>query len=103
KNDSNESINLLRAQMSDQCDSFADRPSGIYTLSIPTGGGKTLASLRYALKHAVKYNKQRIIYVVPFTTIIEQNAQEVRKILKDNEHILEHHSNVIEGESRSTD
>ena len=86
--------------MSDQCDTFADRPSGIYTLSIPTGGGKTLASLRYALKHACKYGKQRIIYVVPYTTIIEQNADEVRKILQDDEHILEHHSNVIEEDGR---
>ncbi|PEC57764.1 DEAD/DEAH box helicase family protein, partial [Bacillus wiedmannii] len=71
-------------------------PSGIYTLSIPTGGGKTLASLRYALKHAKTHNKKRIIYVVPFTTIIEQNAEEVRRILEDEENILEHHSNIVE-------
>ncbi|MED4172856.1 CRISPR-associated helicase Cas3' [Halalkalibacterium halodurans] len=89
-------INVLRSAMSEQCESFAMRPSGIYTLSIPTGGGKTLASLRYALKHAQEYNKQRIIYIVPFTTIIEQNAQEVRNILGDDENILEHHSNVVE-------
>ncbi|GAB3799049.1 CRISPR-associated helicase Cas3' [Virgibacillus kimchii] len=92
----NEQINILRQQMSEQCDLYADKPSGIYTLSIPTGGGKTLASLRYSLKHAQKFNKQRIIYVVPFTTIIEQNAQEVRNILEDEDHILEHHSNVID-------
>ncbi|WP_164218280.1 CRISPR-associated helicase Cas3' [Virgibacillus sp. YIM 98842] len=92
----NEQINILRQQMSEQCDLYADKPSGIYTLSIPTGGGKTLASLRYALKHAQKFNKQRIIYVVPFTTIIEQNTQEVRNILEDEDHILEHHSNVID-------
>ncbi|MGG1880686.1 CRISPR-associated helicase Cas3' [Paenibacillus cisolokensis] len=99
KSNASERINVLRAQMSEQCDVFAaERPSGIYTLSIPTGGGKTLASLRYALRHARKYKKQRIIYVVPYTTIIEQNADEVRKILKDNEHILEHHSNIIEEE-----
>lgn len=99
KSNASEPINVLRAQMSEQCDVFAvERPSGIYTLSIPTGGGKTLASLRYALRHALKYDKQRIIYVVPYTTIIEQNAGEVRKILKDNEHILEHHSNIIEEE-----
>ncbi|PEU18378.1 MULTISPECIES: CRISPR-associated helicase/endonuclease Cas3 [unclassified Bacillus (in: firmicutes)] len=92
----NTPINLLRIEMSDQCDQFAEKPSGIYTLSIPTGGGKTLASLRYALKHAKLHNKKRIIYVVPYTTIIEQNADEVRKILKDEANILEHHSNVIE-------
>jgi CRISPR-associated endonuclease/helicase Cas3 len=93
-----EPINVLRAKMSKQCELFAERPSGIYTLSIPTGGGKTLASLRYALKHAQQHHKQRIIYIVPFTTIIEQNAQEVRDILEDEGHILEHHSNVIEEE-----
>ncbi|MBD1221873.1 CRISPR-associated helicase Cas3' [Virgibacillus halodenitrificans] len=91
----NHSINKLRAEMSNQCDAFAERPSGIYTLSIPTGGGKTLASLRYALKHTIKYNKKRIIYIVPFTTIIEQNAEEVRSILGDDSNLLEHHSNVL--------
>jgi len=92
-------INQLRAEMSQQCDDFASKPSGIYTLSIPTGGGKTLASLRYALKHAVEHNKDRIVYVVPYTTIIEQNAETVKSILEDREHILEHHSNVIEEDS----
>jgi CRISPR-associated endonuclease/helicase Cas3 len=95
----NTPINRLRGEMSEQCDRFAANPSGIYTLSIPTGGGKTLASLRYALKHAILYNKKRIIYVVPYTTIIEQNAEEVRKILMDEAHILEHHSNVIDDEN----
>lgn len=89
-------INQLRREMSEQCEQFAEKPSGIFTLSIPTGGGKTLASLRYALKHAKLYNKKHIIYVVPYTTIIEQNAEEVRKLLKDDIHILEHHSNVID-------
>ncbi|EOH96447.1 CRISPR-associated helicase cas3 [Enterococcus moraviensis ATCC BAA-383] len=88
-------INQLRGQMSDQCKAFAERKTGIYTLSIPTGGGKTLASLRFALNHAIKYGKERIIYVVPFTTIIEQNAATVREILKDEVNILEHHSNVF--------
>ncbi|WP_062354227.1 CRISPR-associated helicase/endonuclease Cas3 [Bacillus kwashiorkori] len=89
-------INQLRQEMSDQCEKFATKQSGIYTLSIPTGGGKTLASLRYALKHAIKYDKKRIIYVVPYTTIIEQNAEVVRKILQDDENVLEHHSNIID-------
>lgn len=89
-------INKLRQEMSDQCEDFARRPSGIYSLSIPTGGGKTLASLRYALKHALIHKKRRIIYVIPFTTIIEQNTEEVRKIINDDGNILEHHSNVLE-------
>jgi CRISPR-associated endonuclease/helicase Cas3 len=89
-------IPALRAEMSRQCDIFAERPSGIYTLSVPTGGGKTLASLRYALKHANTYGKERIIYIVPYTTIIEQNAAEVRRILQNEDMVLEHHSNVAE-------
>ncbi|MBJ8192290.1 DEAD/DEAH box helicase family protein, partial [Bacillus cereus] len=93
--DANTPINLLRKEMSEQCEQFAERPSGIHTLSIPTGGGKTLASFRYALKHAVTFKKKHIIYVVPFTTIIEQNAREVREIIVDDANILEHHSNVV--------
>lgn len=89
-------INTLRAQMSKQCEEMAEAPSGVFTLSIPTGGGKTLASLRYGLKHTIKHRKERIIYVVPYTTIIEQNADVVRDILKDDENIIEHHSNVVE-------
>ncbi|WP_433922694.1 CRISPR-associated helicase Cas3' [Paenibacillus taichungensis] len=89
-------INQLRREMSRQCEQFAYRPSGVYTLSIPTGGGKTLASMRYALRHAIEHNKQRIIYIVPYTTIIEQNADEIRGILKNDDMILEHHSNVLD-------
>ncbi|CAG9623050.1 CRISPR-associated helicase Cas3' [Sutcliffiella rhizosphaerae] len=94
-------INQLRQKMSDKCAEAADLPSDIYTLSIPTGGGKTLASLRYALKHALKFKKKRIIYVVPFTTIIEQNAAEVCSILGDWTHIIEHHSNVIDADEEN--
>ncbi len=88
-------INQLRSQMSLESEQFAEKKTGVYTLSIPTGGGKTLASFRYALKHAIIHRKKRIIYVVPFTTIIEQNANEIRGIIQDDEHLLEHHSNVI--------
>jgi CRISPR-associated endonuclease/helicase Cas3 len=94
--DKSSPINQLRREMSDQCDRFAENPPGVYTLSIPTGGGKTFASLRYALKHALRYGKKHIIYVVPYTTIIEQNAGEVRNILQDDVHVLEHHSNVVD-------
>lgn len=102
KKTSDTPINLLRQQMSDQCREHAKQPSGIYTLSIPTGGGKTLASLRYALHHSILYNKQRIIYVVPFTTIIEQNAQVTRDVLNTQE-VVEHHSNVIQSDDFSDD
>jgi CRISPR-associated helicase Cas3/CRISPR-associated endonuclease Cas3-HD len=96
-------VNHYRRVMSDYCDNFAERPSDIYKLSIPTGGGKTLSSLRYALRHALHYHKERIIYIVPYTTIIEQNADEVRKIVQDDERVLEHHSNVVDDSLTSND
>lgn len=98
-------INQLRARMSDETLKYAEKESGIYTLSIPTGGGKTLASFRYALSHALQYKKKRIIYVVPYVTIIEQNAQEIRDIIQDDVHLLEHHSNVLffDDEEKSED
>lgn len=93
---SDEPINVLRSKMSRSCDKKAEEPSAIYTLSVPTGGGKTFASLRYALKHAALHGKQRIIFVVPYTTILEQNAAAVREIIDDEEAVLEHHANVID-------
>ncbi|WP_317914421.1 CRISPR-associated helicase Cas3' [Carnobacterium maltaromaticum] len=96
-------INHLRGQMSDRCKDFAQKKTGIYTLSIPTGGGKTLASLRFGLNHAIKHGKERVIYVVPFTTIIEQNAATVREILQDEENILEHHSNVFKEQEKEVE
>lgn len=92
-------INRLRNEMSRHCDNFASAPSKIRTLSIPTGGGKTYASLRYALKHAVSSGKSRIIYIVPYTTILEQNAQEVRNVTGMQDIVLEHHANVIDDQS----
>jgi len=89
-------ITILRKHMSNECLNKASVPTDIYTLSIPTGGGKTLASLRFALRHAQLHQKERIIYIVPYTTIIEQNAEEIRKILQAEKYILEYHSNVVE-------
>ncbi|MFC5590791.1 CRISPR-associated helicase Cas3' [Sporosarcina soli] len=94
--DASKPINKLRTEMSEQCDKTAEFPSFIYQLSIPTGGGKTYASLRYALKHAKLKEKDRIIYVVPFTTILEQNADAVREIINNKNKVLEHHANVID-------
>ena len=94
--DADHPINRLRSAMSTQCEAYALLQSGIHTLSIPTGGGKTLASLRYALRHALEWEKERIIYIVPYTTIIEQNAKDIRDILQEDDMILEHHSNVVD-------
>ena len=86
-------IDEIRRRISDDCLKRAVDSQGIYTLTVPTGGGKTLASLRYALHHAQKYNLDRIIYIIPYTSIIDQNAQAVREIL-DEDWVLEHHSNL---------
>ena len=86
-------IDEIRRKISDDCLKRAVDSQGIYTLTVPTGGGKTLASLRYALHHAQKHHLDRIIYIIPYTSIIDQNAQAVREILGED-WVLEHHSNL---------
>ena len=88
-------IDLLREEVSIACKNFAKNKPGIYQLAVPTGGGKTLSSLRYALGHAKKFNKDRIFYIIPFTTIIDQNAKDIKDILCRDDVILEHHSNLV--------
>ena len=92
-------IDRVRGEVSDHCLAKASSGKGIYTLTVPTGGGKTLASLRFALHHADRHGMDRVIYVIPFTTIIDQNAEIVRTILEPEgtapgEVLLEHHSNL---------
>lgn len=92
-------IDTLRRQVSDACLSASTRSRGTYLLTVPTGGGKTLASLRFALNHAAKWKMDRVIYVSPYTSIIDQNARVVRKILEPTgtefaSVVLEHHSNL---------
>jgi CRISPR-associated endonuclease/helicase Cas3 len=92
-------IDLLRRQVSDGCLLASGRPKGSYLLTVPTGGGKTLASLRFALNHAAKWKADRIIYVSPYTSIIDQNAAVIRSILEPAgmefaSVVLEHHSNL---------
>lgn len=95
-------IDSIRQDISQKCLEAAAREKGTYTLSVPTGGGKTLASLRFALHHAKKHGMDRVVYVIPFTSIIDQNADVTRKILEPANHpgdkgrvVLEHHSNLI--------
>jgi CRISPR-associated endonuclease/helicase Cas3 len=92
-------IDKLRQDISRYCLEGASRGKGIYTLTVPTGGGKTLASLRFALHHAKNHEMDRVIYVIPFTSIIDQNAEVVRGILEPDgttpgSVLIEHHSNL---------
>ena len=92
-------IGKLRRQVSESCLSASERARGVYLLTVPTGGGKTLGSLRFALNHAAKWNMDRVIYVSPYTSIIDQNADVVRSILEPSgtefaSVVLEHHSNL---------
>lgn len=87
-------INEMRGKISDNCVEAAGKPSGIYTLTVPTGGGKTLSSLRFALKHA-KRKKERIFYIIPFNTILEQNSVDIREALEKYNGILDHYGTFI--------
>ncbi len=89
-------IDAIRKHISESCKRFASNNLGTYFLTVPTGAGKTLASLRFALHHAQKHNLDRIFYIIPYTSIIEQNAQTARDIFADlnDDPVLEHHSNL---------
>lgn len=88
------SINRIRVDILNQCRKKAENNPGIFTLSVPTGGGKTLSSMAFALRHAMVHKKQRIIYVIPYTSIIEQTVDQFREIFGGS--VVEHHSNVVE-------
>lgn len=97
-------LNKYRQEISDLCKEKATEKTNLYRLTVPTGAGKTLSSLRFALHHALEYNKEHIIYIAPFNSILEQNAEEVRKAIGDSKIVLEHHCNVIhEDEEKETE
>ncbi len=86
-------VNRIRAAILSQCRKQADEEPGLFSLTVPTGGGKTLSSMAFALKHAVRHNKNRIIMVIPYTSIIEQTSKIYKKIFHD-ENVIEHHSSL---------
>ncbi len=88
----NSKINEYRAEILSSCIEKANFERGLFNLTVPTGGGKTISSLAFAVNHLIKNSMDRIIYVIPYTSIIEQNAKEFKDIF-GNENVLEHHSN----------
>lgn len=86
-------LNRNRCAILSACMEKASLPRGVYSLTVPTGGGKTVSSLAFGLKHAVENGMKRVIYVIPYTSIIEQNAQVFRDILGES-NVVEHHSGV---------
>lgn len=91
-------IDRSRRKISDQCREAAEQPGGVFRLNVPTGGGKTLSGLRFALAHARRNRKQRIIFTSPLLSILEQNAKVIRDYVGDDSLILEHHSNLVQTE-----
>ena len=92
-NEDTDTVNGRRTEILRHCFESGRRESGIFQLTVPTGGGKTIASLAFALQHAVENQMDHVIYVIPYTSIIEQNAEVFRRILGD-QNVLENHYNV---------
>lgn len=97
-------LNILRTEVRLYAQSLANEPQGCYSMTLPTGMGKTLTSLNWALHHAKAHpNIKRIVIVLPFISIIDQTAHELKSIFKDHDVVLEHHSNVIYEENLDED
>ncbi len=88
-------VNTIRSKILNDCIESGELSPGFFSITVPTGGGKTLSSMAWALVHALKYNKSRIIFAIPYTSIITQTAEIYRSIFGDD-NVIEHHSNIDE-------
>jgi len=88
-------VNSIRSKILKDCIASGNLEPGFFSITVPTGGGKTLSSIAWALVHALKFNKTRIIFAIPYTSIITQTAQIYRSIFGDD-NVIEHHSNIDE-------
>lgn len=93
KNSPDTEVNRIRNEVQNWCVKESVNPPDFYSLTVPTGGGKTLASVLWAIKHAIKNDLKRIIIAIPYTSIITQTANVLRNVFGE-ENVLEHHSNV---------
>lgn len=87
-------ISKLRCDISERCRCYAEQETEICRMIVPTGGGKTISSLRFAIHYCRKHGKERIFYIAPFRTILEQNCEEWKRIVGEA-YVLEHHSDMI--------
>lgn len=103
KNKNPSVLDVYRSEISQMCGIYDNGPNGILRLVVPCGSGKTLSALRYALNNAKSYGKKHILYIAPYNSILEQNAEEIRKYVGDKDLVLEHHSNVIFDDAEGED
>ncbi len=94
-------LNRVRQEILHACMEAGEKQApGLFTLTVPTGGGKTVSSLAFALHHAAAHGKKKIVYVIPYTSIIEQTADKFREVIGEDA-VLEHHSNVDFGDDEN--